>query len=153
MTRVERSIEIDAPPERVFELLTDLDRLEEWATIAGDSETLPDKPLRQGATWKHKVKVAGVELEGDWSVVAIDPPRLVQYEATRGGGGWLKMRQSVAPAGAGSRVELEVEYELPWGVLGEAVDKLIVERGNEREADESLQNLKDILEGRSPKHD
>lgn len=153
MTRVERTIEIEAPPERVFELLTDLDRLQDWATIAGDAENPPAKPLSQGATWKHKVKVAGVELTGDWKVVALDPPRLVQYEATRNEGGWLKMRQSVAPAGQGSRVELEVDYELPWGVLGQAVDKLVVERRNEREAEESLQNLKDILEGRQPKHD
>ncbi|MDP8957208.1 MAG: SRPBCC family protein [Actinomycetota bacterium] len=153
MTRVERTIEIDAPPERVFELLTDLDRLQEWATIAGDAENPPAKPLAQGATWKHKLKVAGVELEGDWNVVAIDPPRLVEYEANRSEGGWLKMRQRVAPAGGGSRVELEVDYELPWGVLGEAVDKLVVERRNDREAEESLQNLKNILEGRQPKHD
>ncbi len=153
MTRVERSIEIEAPPEKVFEVLTDLDRLQEWATIAGDAESLPAKPLTQGATWKHKVKVAGVELTGDWNVVAIDPPRLVQYEATRNEGGWLKMRQRVTPADGGSRVELEVDYELPWGVLGQAVDKLVVERRNEREAEESLQNLKNILEGRRPKHD
>ncbi len=153
MTRVERTIEIEASPERVFELLTDLDRLEDWATIAGESENPPLKPLTQGATWKHKVKVAGVKLEGDWKVVAIDAPRLVEYEATRSGGGWLKMRQRVAPTERGSRVELEVDYELPWGALGQAVDKLVVERGNEREADESLQNLKNILEGRQPKHD
>ncbi len=153
MTRVERTIDIDAPPESVFELLTDLDRLQEWATIAGDTDNPPEKPLTQGAKWKHKVKVAGVELEADWNVVAIDPPRLVEYEATRSEGGWLKMRQSVAPVGGGSRVELEVEYELPWGVLGRAVDKLVVERGNEREAQESLQNLKNLLEGREPDHD
>ncbi len=153
MTRVERSIEINAPPEKVFDLLTDLNRLEEWATIAGDAEQLPPAPLAEGATWKHNVKVAGVQLEGDWRVVAIDRPRLVEYEATRSGGGSLKMRQSVSPTDGGSRVELEVDYELPWGVLGQAVDKLVVERGNEREADQSLQNLKDILEGRRPKHD
>ncbi len=153
MSRVQRTIDIEAPPERVFELLTDLDRLQEWATIAGDAVNPPAKPLAQGAKWKHKVKVAGVELEGDWNVVAIDPPRLVEYEATRSEGGWLKMLQRVAPSGGGSRVELEVDYELPWGVLGQAVDKLLVERRNEREAEESLENLKNILEGRQPQHE
>ena len=153
MTRIERAIEIDASPEQVFELLTDLDRLQEWATIAGDTENPPAKPLSQGATWKHKVKVAGMELEGDWRVVAIERPQLVEYEATRSGGGWLKMRQEVAPSPQGSRVELQVDYELPLGALGQAVDKLVVERRNEREAEESLQNLKSILEGGQPKHD
>ena len=153
MTRIERAIEIDAPPERVFELLTDLDRLQEWATIAGDTDNPPAKPLAQGATWKHKVKVAGVELESDWTVAAIDAPRFVEYDATGTAGAWLKMRQRVAPSAQGSRVELEVDYELPLGALGQAVDKLVVERRNEREAEESLQNLKSILEGGQPKHD
>ena len=31
--RVERSIEIDAPPERVYDVVMDPQRLEDWVTI------------------------------------------------------------------------------------------------------------------------
>jgi hypothetical protein len=34
--------------------------------------------------------------------------------------------------------------------LGEALDRLYVERRNEREVEHSLQNLKVLLEGRTP---
>lgn len=61
----------------------------------------------------------------------------------------MTMRQRVVPVGAGSRVELELDYVLPGGFLGEALDRAFVERRNEREAENSLQNLKDLCEGRA----
>jgi uncharacterized membrane protein len=59
------------------------------------------------------------------------------------------MRQIVRPTGGGSRVELDLEYELPGGFLGEAADRVYVERRNEHEAEHSLHNLKDLLENRA----
>ena len=47
---------------------------------------------------------------------------------------------------AGSSVELEVEYDLPLGFLGEIADKLVVERKNEDEAETILQRLKELCE-------
>ena len=56
------------------------------------------------------------------------------------------MRQSVEATAAGSRLDLHVDYDLPGGVLGDVADRLYVERRNEREAEHSLQNLKDLVE-------
>ena len=150
MARIERSIEVRRPPEDVFRLLTDLDRLTEWATVAGKTVAVPEMPLRAGQKFRHTIKVAGVDIDGDWTVVELEAPRVVAYEAMSTGGAWLRMRQRVEPAEEGSRVELEVDYELPGGLLGELADRVYVERRNEREAEHSLQNLKDILEGRAP---
>ncbi len=60
------------------------------------------------------------------------------------------MRQVVVPTDGGSRVELVVDYELPGSFLGELLDRVYVERRNQREAQHSLENLKDLLEGRPP---
>ncbi|HEV2069487.1 MAG TPA: hypothetical protein VGR26_06815, partial [Acidimicrobiales bacterium] len=62
--------------------------------------------------------------------------------------GSLTMRQVVVPTDVGSRVELVIDYELPGSFFGEVLDRLYVERRNEREAQHSLENLKDLLEGR-----
>ena len=146
MARIERSIEVLSRPEEVFELLTDLDRLSQWATVAGTTVEVPEKPLRAGQTFRHTIRVAGVDIEADWKVVALQAPELLEYEASAPGGGWLRMRQRVSPTEAGSRVDLEVDYELPGGFLGELADRVYVERRNEREAEHSLQNLKYLLE-------
>ncbi len=54
----------------------------------------------------------------------------------------------VVPTDGGSRVELVVDDELPGSFLGELLDRLYVERRKEREAQPSLDNLKDLVEGR-----
>jgi uncharacterized membrane protein len=59
----------------------------------------------------------------------------------------MTMRQTVAPRDAGSQIELEIDYELPGGLLGELVDRAFVEEQNEHEADRSLRNLKELLDG------
>ena len=145
VTEIQRSIEIEAPPEAVFRELVDLHRLSRWSTIT-ESHTGPDV-LELGQAFEQTIRVGGVKLATEWRCVELEAPRLVAYEATGPGGARLRMRQTVTPSSEGSRVELTVEYDLPGGVIGEVVDRLHVERRNEREAEHSLQNLKDLVEG------
>jgi uncharacterized membrane protein len=147
MAHIERQIDIARPPAEVFTLLTDLDRLPEWATIVVGTRDVSDSPLRHGCTFRQTLRVLGRELESDWRVSELDPPRHVAYEAAAPGGGTLTMRQTVAQGDAGSRVRLEIDYELPGGWLGELLDRGVVEAQNEREADASLDRLKRLLEG------
>lgn len=149
MTRVERQTEIDCSPEEVFDVLTDLDRLPDWATMVLENHDTPEKPLRTGQTFRQTIRIAGRNLTTEWEVAECDPGRRVAYKATGPGGSRLEMKQRVEPRDEGSRVELEIDYELPGGALGGAVDKIYVERRNEREIEHSLNNLKDLLESSS----
>jgi uncharacterized membrane protein len=130
----------------VFDQLANWRELTSWSTITG-AHTGPDRCSAVGDEFDQKIRVAGVELDSHWRVTEHEPPSVVAYEATGPGGSWMRMRQRVTPTGAGSRVELEVDYDLPGGVLGDIVDKLYVERRNEREAEHSLHNLKELVEG------
>lgn len=76
----------------------------------------------------------------------LDAPRRVAYEAAAPGGGELTMRQTVVPRDGGSRVELELDYELPGGWLAELLDRTVVDAQNEREAEQSLERLKTLAE-------
>ncbi len=149
MTHIERTIDIAAPPERVFEDLIDLHQLDRWSTITASHEG-PEETLRAGHEFRQDIRVAGLSLPTTWRCTECDPPRLVAYEAESPGGGSLTMRQVVVPTDGGSRVELVVDYELPGSFLGELLDRVYVERRNQREAQHSLENLKDLLEGRPP---
>ena len=148
MTRIERSIDIDRSPQEVFALLTDLDRLQEWATVAGDTRDVSSRPIRNGTTFRQVMRVLGQDLETDWRVDELNAPHHVAYFATAPGGGELAMRQTVIPVRGGSRVELQIDYELPGGFIGELIDRAYVEGHNEREAERSLENLKRLLERR-----
>ena len=148
MGHIERSVEISRPPEVVFDTLADLDRLTDWATIVVETRDISHTPVQDGATFRQTIRIAGRTLETEWRVVELERPRHVAYEATSADGGRMTMRQTVAPAGGGSRVELQIDYDLPGGVLGDLADLVYVERRNTRDAEHSLQNLKDLLEGR-----
>ena len=146
MARIERQVEIHRPPPEVFALLTDLDRLPEWATIVVGTRDVSELPLREGCTFRQTLRVLGREVESDWRVTELDAPRRVAYEAAAPGGGTLTMRQTVLPGDAGSRVELELDYEVPGGWLGELLDRGLIEQQNEREAEQSLEQLKTLAE-------
>lgn len=145
MTRIERTVELPRPPEEVFRVLTDLERLHEWATIVVDTREVSDTPLRAGSTFCQTVRVLGQEIESNWRVTELDAPHVISYEAQSPLGGSLAMTQRVEPAGDGSRVQLELDYELPGGVIGAVVDRVYLERQNEEEAERSLENLRALL--------
>ena len=147
MAHIERSIDIDRPAGEVFHVLVDLDRLPRWATILVENHDTPGRPLQTGDRFRQTIRIAGIHLQTDWRVHEVDRPTRVSYEATEERGGKLRMTQRVheSPDG-GCRVELDLDYDLPGGVFGEAADRLFVERRNQREAEHTLENLKDLLE-------
>jgi carbon monoxide dehydrogenase subunit G len=147
MAQIRRDNEIRQPPAEVFAVLTDLDRLPDWATIVADTREVSDRPLRIGCTFRQRLRVLGQELETSWRVTDLDAPRTVAYEATGPAGSRLDMRQTVDPVADGSRVSLEVDYDLPGGVIGEALDRAVVQSQNESEAERSLGRLRQLLEG------
>ncbi|MBW3613832.1 MAG: SRPBCC family protein [Actinobacteria bacterium] len=148
MAHIERSIEIEASPEGVFKVLTDLDRLPDWSTVTVTTHEVPDGELKVGTEFRQTLRVLGRNIDCDWRVTELDAPNRIAYEATAPGGGQLRMAQQVRGEGGRSRVELDLDYELPGGLAGELVDRAYAERRNEREAEHSLQNLKDLLEAR-----
>jgi uncharacterized protein YndB with AHSA1/START domain len=148
MTYIERSVHIDERPEEVFRILTDLKLIPRWAVIAQDTYVRPESDLTaQGQEFHWTIRVAGVDLETDWVVSEYEPPRAVAYKVESAHKGRLEMQQRVLDAGdGGSRVELAVDYDLPYGFLGEALDRALVERRNQGVVERSLENLKDLVE-------
>ncbi|MBC7973966.1 MAG: SRPBCC family protein [Myxococcales bacterium] len=148
MVHITRQIDVAATPEAVFAVLTDLDRLPEWATIVADTRDVSDdRPLQTGCTFRHTIRVMGQELDTDWQVTELGSGRLLAYEASSALGGRLGMTQTIMPRAGGSTVRLEVDYDLPGGFLGDLLDVAVLEAQNEREAERSLQNLKALLNG------
>jgi uncharacterized protein YndB with AHSA1/START domain len=147
MTRIERSVEIDAAPERVFHELETWDGLRRWSTITVD-HTGPGSCSQVGETFQQTIRVAGLDLRTDWEVTEYDPPNLIAYRATGPGDSHMEMRQTVAATATGSRLELRIDYDLPGGALGDVVDRVYAQRRNQREADHTLANLKDLLDDR-----
>lgn len=146
MAKFKRDIQIHAIPEETFGELSNWSRLSDWSTVTISHEG-PDRCTGVGEEFDQQLRIAGIPLHTHWRVVEFQPPRSLAYDVTAMGGGRMALRQQVVPSEGGSRVEFDVDYDLPGSFLGEALDRLYVERRNEREAEHSLQNLKDLVEG------
>ena len=56
MASVRTSIDIEAPAQHVWKLVTDLDRLGEWVSIHRDFPEPPPQQLEQGTSFRHELQ-------------------------------------------------------------------------------------------------
>ena len=143
MSLIHRSVALSKDPDMVIEYISDvrnhpafISALREVSDLSGDSHKL-------GTTWKWTFVMAGVEIQGGAETIAFEPGKLFSYKTT--GGVDSKFTYRVEGDGKEHHLIVEVDYEAPAGVLGKVLDKAIVERHNEAEADRTAQNLRTIL--------
>lgn len=146
-TTITKTAQIARPGAEVMAVLRDITLLPHLSGLTTGVEGDPGRPLQVGDTFTQDLRIVGLPLHTTWTVAEQTPTRLVcRGEST--GGGQATLTESLLEAGPVTTVSLEVDYDLPGGFLGEAVDKLFVERRNEREAEHILANLKDLVESR-----
>jgi carbon monoxide dehydrogenase subunit G len=143
--REERTIEIDAPPERVYELVMDPHRLGEWVTIHDHLEDAPPGRLEQGSDLTQCLRLAGRKFHVRWKVVENRPCERVVWE----GRGPVASRALVIydfhPNGHRTRFTYLNEYELPGGWLGRLAERTVA-RVTAKEIEATMKRLKKLLE-------
>lgn len=142
MAKIERSILINAPVEKVFEYHSDpRNSPEYWPSFieVKDIEELPDG----GAKYSWVYKMAGIRLTGSTSTIEFEENKLLSVKSE--GGIDSTFTYTYEPEGDGTRLGLAVEYIVPVPVLGKLAESFILKM-NEREADTVMENLKGILE-------
>ena len=144
--KVERTIEIAAPPERVWATLMDPRQLGDWVSIHKRLEDAPPGELRKGSKLVQCLHLAGTNFNVHWKVDEADAPRRAVWE----GRGPMRSRASVVyeleSAGDGrTRFHYMNEFKSPGGPLGGLVDR-ITGGTAERAANKTLDNLKKLLE-------
>ena len=116
--KVEGSVDVDAPPEAVYELVMDPNRLGDWVSIHDRLVEAPDGELDKDSELAQCLKVAGQRFTVRWRVTKDDRPRHVVWE----GRGPLRTRARVtygfAARDGGTRFSYANEYDLPGGVAG-----------------------------------
>jgi carbon monoxide dehydrogenase subunit G len=73
--RVERSVEVAAPPEGVFAYLASIDNLAEWQSGMRSVRQTSPGPIGVGTTAFIVRELAGQRIEAPLRVTAFDPPR------------------------------------------------------------------------------
>ena len=128
--RFSSTTEIAAPPERVYECLTDPEGYAAWMSGLVHIERLSGGRFAAGTRWREVRRVKSREGREVFEVTAADPPRdLTLYvDGTQGssrkGAYWFHYRLR---EGAGGRattcLELEVEIDLP-GIVAKLMGRM-----------------------------
>jgi uncharacterized membrane protein len=144
--KVERSIDISAPPDRVYELIMDPRRLEDWVTIHHHLEQAPSGKLQEGSKVTQWLKLAGRKFKVRWTVVKNDPCKQVVWEGEGPIFSHARVVYGFEPDGDDATCfSYTNEYDLPGGALGRIAGRT-VKRVTGKEVDGSLQKLKSLLE-------
>ncbi len=146
MGHVRETIHIDAPPDLVWAIGADASRFPEWETNAIESKGTSEKLDHVGAKYTSVGRIAGRRLEGTFEVTKVDKPRMIHLTGTSKGGGGGTATIHLDPTATGTEYTMELDYELPGGILGGVVDRMFAERTVERDLRHSLDNLKALCE-------
>lgn len=144
--KVERTVEIAATPERIYEIIMDPACLERWVTIHTALEDAPEGQLQRGSELTQRLQLAGRGFTVHWKVVENRPARKVVWE----GSGPLRSHAGVtyelAPNGdGGTRFTYTNEFSLPGGPLGRVAGP-VVRKVTTGEIDSSLSRLRKLVE-------
>jgi carbon monoxide dehydrogenase subunit G len=148
VTRMENSIEIMAPPEKVWEMLA-LDRLTEWVpgyerdlkSVEYTSEiSTPEDKFRVGASARGIPKK-----KGEFNFEIMESLENQKFTYRLSGSLNVLVTSILEPVQQGTKFTYVFDYEMPWGFLGKIIEKVSIS-DLKKESERSLENFKGIVE-------
>lgn len=112
MIRIEASTQIDQPRDRVFEFLSDVDRLREWQTGVIESRRLSDGAVRVGFQFEETAKVGPWKLQTICTVTEMKPSQRFAFEAKSTGPLDYDGAFDLQPVAGGTRLTLTGNAQL-----------------------------------------
>ena len=119
MERTEKTIEVNAPVEAVFELYSDFEKFPEWMKSIKEVRRSGERMTR----WTAEAPLMDVEWEAE--TTAFEPNRRLAWRTVRGD---VQMEGEVTFEDAGNgttRMHFSLNYEPPAGRLGSLVAHLL----------------------------
>ena len=143
MQRVEKSIRVNAPVERVYEYWRNFENFPHFMEHV--EEVHSTGAGGKMSHWKVKGPL-GKSVEFDAELVRDEPNKMIGWNSR---GGEIETSGAVTFADTGDTTDVHVVmnyYDLPGGAVGEAASRVL--QNPEKMLEEDLQRFKDIVEGR-----
>jgi uncharacterized protein YndB with AHSA1/START domain len=143
------AIEIDAPPEVVFDTIMDPQRLGEWVTIHRSVRAPRDQKLEPGARMDQVLHMRGVSFTVRWELETAKRPTSAEWLGRGPAMSKASIRYRLkGPPEGPTQFEYTNEFSTPGGALGAVASRVVVGHASEREAHASLAKLKALLEAK-----
>ena len=144
MGRVEKSIEINSSPEKIWSLIN-WDKVPEFYGSIKRVEWTSEPTMKKGSTVHIYNEMAGVKGEFDAVITEWVEKEKVEWRTIKGNGPGVFLA-TLNPTENGFKMTTSFDYKLPYSVFGQLMDKLRVRKAMEKEAENALQKMKDAAE-------
>jgi uncharacterized protein YndB with AHSA1/START domain len=142
------SIEIDRPPQEVFDYSSDPERLAEWQDEIQHVSVVTPGPLSVGMRVRETRQVPGGPRTFEWEYTELEPPSRWSFQVIDGP---IRPRGTMtfSPLDGGQRTRVDFEIEFKGHGIG-VLFAPMVRRGAPGQVSGELANLKRRLEGDGP---
>lgn len=145
MTKLHHEIRIDAPAEKVWRVLADLEAVQHYNPMVAQARYTSSNREGVGASRHCDFKPKGFAKE---RVVGWEPGKAIAFEMDESS--WplvfMKWRTALTTAGSGTLLVQNMEYRFKLGPLGRLLDALVMRRKLDKGVAEILQALKQFVE-------
>jgi uncharacterized protein YndB with AHSA1/START domain len=147
VTLVTSSIDIDAPPAVVWDVVMDPHRFADWVTIHRRINRADTGAVRPGYEVEQTLVLRGAPFKVRWRLAAAEAPHHATWEGRGPGGSHARTTYALTSRDAGgTRFDYTNEFSPPGGFIGAAAGRALVGGISQREAGHSLERLKALLE-------
>ncbi|SFB58296.1 Polyketide cyclase / dehydrase and lipid transport [Amycolatopsis marina] len=142
MGQINASVDLPAPPEKVWEVFSNPNNFEKWLTIHTKWKGEVPAEFSEGSKITEVVTMMGMPNTIEWTVDSYQPPTALSISGTGMAGVKVKFELSVREAPDGSTAVIDAEFtgSMIVGALGKAVEK-----DGKKNLDRSMENLKELL--------
>jgi uncharacterized membrane protein len=144
MARIEQSIEINAPPEKVWSFIN-WDNVPKLYDSVKKVEWTSEEHNKVGATLHFTTELAGAKGEADAEIKEWTENKKASWRTTSGSPTMI-YNATLEPTQAGTKATFVADYELPYSVLGKIIDKLRFHKAMEKDGENALKKIKIMAE-------
>ena len=144
--KIHKSIEIKAPPEKIWPFLVEPDKILQWCITFIKFEYTGEKRSDVGATFYLEEKAGGPLMKLNFRIIEWIKNERVAFSMTSGN--FVKGYEqswTVESIPTGSRFTLGEQVKLPYGIIGKFMG-LFAKRGSETTVEKMLPKLKSLVE-------
>ena len=149
MASIKSSAEIEAPAQKVWDLVCDLGRIPEWVGNTLEMLSVSEGPTGSGTTYRERSRIAGPwKAPTEWRITTFEAPRRQVHKGSLPMGGSATLDISLEPVGEGSRImiAMDVGYAPLMRPVGALLDALFMQRSLQSDFDGNVQRLKALVE-------
>ncbi len=145
MGHYRKTFRIEAPLDQLWELMNDPERLPEWNRAFDRVDNATGRLDEVGTTYTQVMRVAGIELKGEWEITAVEAPRSREFQGKPPGMSYCTGRELFEESRGGTDYTVEMDYKLIGGPVAPLIDRIVGRSFLSRVVDGNIKALRQVI--------